>query len=328
MAKRKRQKAKLFCCLLLALVFAACGLGQGAKGSLESPAASHGQSAAQSGAALASQQMGEAAKPLPEKAMHFSIDDVIALFVDLEMNKDTYTSIFQNQTLAFLREMHTKYGMVTSLYCFYESYDGGFDLSLVTPKFAREFEENSAWLRVGFHARNEPARYGEKSPQEAADDQEKTIAALINICGEKSIDSVVRLHYYSANKEAVQALAKGRHGIKGLLAAGKPEDASYSLPAKEQQQLFEDDFLKTEDGVFYTPTDLWLDEIKDVEPVLASLQKEGEAKMRSGLFTVFTHEWAMHDEAILQNIQRCAQFALENGYGFYFAEDFLEEKYA
>lgn len=41
------------------------------------------------------------------KYVHLSIDDTIAIFEDLTENKDNYSSIFENKTLKFLRELNS-----------------------------------------------------------------------------------------------------------------------------------------------------------------------------------------------------------------------------
>ena len=81
--------------------------------------------------------------------IHFSIDDVIDIFLDLTENQHQYNSIFDNSTLDFLRTCHMDYGAKFVLYCFYESEN--FNLSMVPDKYRSEFLENSDWLNFGFH---------------------------------------------------------------------------------------------------------------------------------------------------------------------------------
>ena len=261
------------------------------------------------------------ARPMA-RAMHFSIDDVVAVFVDLTENANTYASIFDNPMLAFLRTMHTKYGMVTSLYCFYESYDGGFDLSMATTRFAAEFAQNANWLRVGFHARGDATRYASLPPRQAALDEAATLDALAAICGRTSIDRMIRLHYYDATAETVAALAEGPVGIQGLLVSSNPADVNYSLPQEQKNQLYRQDWYTDKNGLLYTPTDLWLDEVEDAAPALAALYAANAPGMGSGLLTVFTHEWAMGDTKTMDKIEQCAILAAENGCGFAFPLDF------
>lgn len=87
-----------------------------------------------------------------EPIFHFSLDDVFDIFYDLTVHENEYKSIFDNTTLAWLKEIHDEYGVVISCYCYYE--DNGFTLDSCTKKFIDEFSENAEWLRFGFHARN------------------------------------------------------------------------------------------------------------------------------------------------------------------------------
>lgn len=321
----------LWLAVCLALGLAACGAQNstgGAQGGSTLPAESAGPAASTTsvpkGASTAAGiAMPENALAGPmARAMHFSIDDVVAVFVDLTENASTYTSIFDNPMLAFLQTMHKKYGMVTSLYCFYESYDGGFDLSMATTRFAAEFAQNANWLRVGFHARGDATRYASLPPRQAALDQAAALDALAAICGRASIDRMIRLHYYDATAETVAALAEGSMGIQGLLASNNPADVNYSLPQEQKDQLYRQDLYTDESGLLYTPTDLWLDEVEDAAPALAALCAADAPGMRSGLLTVFTHEWAMGDAKTMDKIEQCAIIAAENGCGFAFPLDF------
>lgn len=102
---------------------------------------------------------------LNSKLIHISIDDVIQIFNDLTLNQDEYKSIFENETLNFLKKCHEKYGAEFSLYCFY-NFDN-VNLSECTEKFRDEFESNSNWLKFGFHAFDSKADYSTLEKSEA-----------------------------------------------------------------------------------------------------------------------------------------------------------------
>lgn len=256
-----------------------------------------------------------------DTAFHFSVDDVISVFVDLHFNQDEYDSLFDQPTLAFLRDMHDEYGMVTTLYCFYESYDGGFDLSQCTDRYSDEFAQNADWLRVAFHARAPEDFFSEISVAETARDYRDTTKALAHVCGAGSIDPVARLHWWDADEAQLAALAD--EGLRGVLAGRRATDGNYHLPEKDVETLFTEDFLPGPDGLFYTPTDLWLEDEADLDESLAALLAPDA---RSGLVVAFTHEYAMGDPDMHAMIEQCAQTAVENGWGFAFPLDFYTEK--
>ena len=91
--------------------------------------------------------------------IHFSIDDSNDIFADLTAHSDYYDSIFQNQKLRYVKDLHDKYGIVVSFYVFYSwnVEKGMFSLSECTNRFKDEFTENAGWLRFGFHAKDELA---------------------------------------------------------------------------------------------------------------------------------------------------------------------------
>ena len=51
-----------------------------------------------------------------------------------------------------MKSLHEKTDGVITLYVFYE--DGDFNLSNMSNKYYEEFNENSNWLRFGFHSLN------------------------------------------------------------------------------------------------------------------------------------------------------------------------------
>ncbi len=297
---------------VLALAFSLAGCG----GAVAVPPT--GESAPASGFAAANPPDAP-----PQRAFHFSVDDVISVFVDLHFLQEDYQSIFNQPTLAFLKRMHDEYGMVSTLYCFYESYDGGFDLSQCTARYAEEFAQNASWLRVGFHARKPEGFFSDSSPQQAAQDYRDMMAALKRICGEAAIDPVARLHWWDASEPQLGAMAA--EGLRGLLAGRRPSDGNYHLPPEKVETLFAQDFLPGPQGLFYTPTDLWLEDEKDLDATLAALAAPDAPGLASGLVVAFTHEYAMGDAAMHEKIEQCAQFAMDNQLAFAFPLEFWSE---
>ena len=213
---------------------------------------------------------------------HFSVDDTIWVFEDLK--KQAAKSIFEQHVLSFFYKLHKKYGITVSFYCFEEF--SGIHLSEMLSQYKAEFEENSAWLRFGFHAANDYVRYDQMPPQQAGEDYARIIKELYRIVGEQSIDHIPRIHCWSGNRMALYMIQKS--GLKGVLCAEKLMRSGYDLNALENLCLqltgFYQDartqllFLKTHMRVENTPN--------PVEDILRCRKKHIE---------IFTHEWALSD---------------------------------
>lgn len=88
-----------------------------------------------------------------QQRVHFSVDDVSLALRQLTERKDRYDSAFAHPFFAYLRNLHEKYGVSVTLYCFYEL--NGFSLAQCTDQFADDFRANTDWLRFGWHAFDE-----------------------------------------------------------------------------------------------------------------------------------------------------------------------------
>jgi len=80
---------------------------------------------------------------------HFSIDDVSRSLRWLTQKRPA--SLFDMRLFGKLQEWRDKYGLLTTLYCFPEI--GEFDLLQIPGEYAKEFEANSDWLKLGFHGK-------------------------------------------------------------------------------------------------------------------------------------------------------------------------------
>ena len=91
-----------------------------------------------------------------------------------------------------------------SFYCF-ESFSG-IHLAEIPSQYQAEFEENSAWLRFGFHASDDHIRYDHTTPEKAGEDYGRVVNELCRIVGERSIDHIPRIHCWSGNRATLSAM--------------------------------------------------------------------------------------------------------------------------
>lgn len=258
------------------------------------------------------------AKPTPKKMMHVSADDVIEIFKDLQTNNRT--SIFQNPSLAFLKSMHVQYGLTFSGYCFYETQDLSFNLSMVGNQFQEEFRQNASWLKFGYHyLNNAGGNFTNVDTETGVGYYTQGIAELFRICGGfESIDTVPRFHNYACPLATVQALQKLNLGIEGFLTS-EDSRANYHLTTEQNNYMKTHDRL-TDFGnnVRLFSTDIRLENTADVTTTLNTRKTDILYGGRMTDLVIFTHEKFLIDGTALPKIQECCEFAKLNNYRFDF----------
>ncbi|MFK3936207.1 hypothetical protein ACI2JA_01675 [Alkalihalobacillus sp. NPDC078783] len=246
--------------------------------------------------------------------MHISTDDMITVLEDLARYASSYTSMFDQPIMSFLRDMHLQYGLVHSGYVFYESVDQSFDLTQVPETFASEFQVNAHWLRWGFHANNVRSRYESATYDQAKNDYARVLRELTPITGgTTAIDRVVRTHFYEGSKEAVSAFKNhSTLGVSGLLTS-EDDRLSYDLSAEKCDELKRYGRMRdVERGLTFLRTDLRLEHVQGVEGQLR------EFAVAERDLIIFTHEKYLSTEEMKEKIRLCCEFAVGNGYRFGF----------
>ena len=246
-----------------------------------------------------------------------SFDDTILIFKDI--NNNNYDSVFQNSTLSWYKELHEKYGVVISCYCYYE--DKNFNLSQITDKYKEEFQANSDWLRFGFHAINSDTNYATG----AIDiDYQKTVRELERIVGEDSIDNVIRLQMFQGLYDEIRKLTElSEQPIVGLLTADDSRQ-SYYLSKKDNIYIYNhDELYKSNMNLHFFSTDFRTEYVNNIGSKLKELNKDCWNN-QTGDLVVFSHEWALNMEN-KGKIEKICKYAREKGYSFIFFEDMLEE---
>lgn len=145
------------------------------------------------------------------KKAYFFIDDTIWVLRDVARQKPK--SLFDNAFMKMLKDAHDKYGLKVQLNLFYRTdiyyrYDE-FNLSEVPDIYKSEWEDNSNWLKLAFHALQEFPDYPHLNAR-----YEDTLRIFKDIqrevfrfAGEKSFAYEVCPHWAPMSKDAVRALA-------------------------------------------------------------------------------------------------------------------------
>ena len=145
------------------------------------------------------------------KKAYFYIDDTIWVLRDITRQKPA--TLFDNPFMKMLKNAHDKYGLKVQLNLFYRTdsfygYDQ-FSLADVTDAYKSEFEANSDWLKMAFHAFEEFPDYPHinatyEDTKWLFENIEKEV---FRFAGKDSFAYAVCPHWVPMSKEAVRALA-------------------------------------------------------------------------------------------------------------------------
>ena len=201
-----------------------------------------------------------------------------------------------------------------SFYVFYswDTTKNGFDLSKATGKYKEEFENNSDWLRFGFHAKDALA-YESLDPETELEYYNKSVSELERIVGKESIDYFLRLDRYYADKETVKALKNS--GVEGLLIASGTNRESYALTQEERIQCKEKDWYVDDLQMDYTPTDIQIENIENDSHFYNTVQ-DFSTQQR---IEIFTHEWAFNETNVKKYLTWYAYTMKQNNVKFSFS---------
>ena len=174
------------------------------------------------------------------KQAYFFIDDFIWTLRDIARERPT--SLFDNPYFKMLKDKHDKYGLTVQLNLFYRTDffygEDEFTLSEFPDCYKSEWEANSDWLKLAFHATQEFPNY----PYINADYEtvkigyERVIREIKRFAGEKSISDAVIMHWLPISKDGVRALVDC--GVKFL---------SYSFGDNVREYTAEDNKIFNQD---------------------------------------------------------------------------------
>ena len=263
-----------------------------------------------------------------ERTYSITIDDVSDLLSEITRNEGIYSSIFEHPALGFLHKLHEDHGAVVSLYLFRRgTLYRDFDLDQMSDRFKAEWEENSDWLRLGFHAESwdPPFPYRKASYERSRGDLTGVRQQVLRFAGEKAWDRFMRSHFASGSRESCRAWRD--EGIRGLYAApvGYP---SYYLSEAENHLLLTYDYWRDNiEDIVFVQTDLWAE--KDyadprrpfrtsAQVALARLDSLASRPLASQNIHLLTHEAFLHPGAgpwqVRQRVEETVGWLTDRGY--------------
>ncbi len=144
------------------------------------------------------------------KKAFFYVDDVIWTFRDIAENMPK--SIFNQHFLKILKKAHDMYGLKVVLNCFYRtdySYgDREFALSDMPDVYKNEWSENSDWLKIGYHSKQEFPDYPlvNANYDDVKNEYMRFLHEVTRFAGENVSVNSINPHWIAISKEACQAL--------------------------------------------------------------------------------------------------------------------------
>lgn len=144
-----------------------------------------------------------------KKNYHFYIDDVIWVFRDLARQKPK--TLFENDYLKVLKNAHDRYDLRVQLNVFYRTDffygDDEFTLAMMPDIYIEEWEANSNWLKLAFHAKQEFPDYPyiNATYDTLKNNYEAVKKEIIRFAGEKTFTSVVNPHWLPVSYQACKA---------------------------------------------------------------------------------------------------------------------------
>jgi hypothetical protein len=277
------------------------------------------------------------------KMMHFSFDDTIASLRDLTEKSASYASIFDQPFFSVLKQLHDQYGTVFSCYCFYQilNVDDSsiveFSLEDVTDSYAREFAQNSSWLKFGFHSLHGSMNYAKETAENAKSHYDNFIKQIVRITGSADcIDLVVRLQNFAGNIESCRAMRDCACGVLGLLA-GDYSETSTSGNTSFDDYTVSGYYLGQPARTFLARKGRWFDSAEQLYfyPSCLRLDNLISAKVteyverfntpdrygRNSMLIMYCHENQMYRNGSIntdyeKRIAKACEWAITNGYTF------------
>ena len=231
------------------------------------------------------------------KTFTFTVDDNIRFLK--ELTQRDHNSLFDHPYLAMYKRLHDHFGAKVQLNLFYRTED--FDLSQMTARYRKQWQENAHWLKLSFHSDMENEWPYTEAPYEevfrdCADVQEQ----ILRFASKDALAATTTVHYCSTTRDGVRALKDS--GVKGLLGLFGDEAhpcSSYALSETAADEIRNGKIL-VEGGVAFAPIDLVLNTV---------CCEEGQKRLKKLLHR--DHIWIMIHEQYFYEDYPAYQFDFE-----------------
>ena len=262
-----------------------------------------------------------------------SIDDAVWFLKDINANTSTYSSIFNNPFLGFLKEVHDTYSTKVHINIFYET--DGFNLSQMTDQFKNEWRANAGWLQLSFHAK---AEFPDNPYIHAGYNQVKTECEAViqqrrRFAGDELTGPVTTLHWGEVPVEVSRALRDA--GYTGQLCDFNVDDdlapCSYYLNV-EQRRHINKRFLwrDNKEAISFIKSSIIID-TKKTEQIIPHLSQYEQQFRKPPYVDLLIHEqyfypgYRGYQPNYRQKVLTAVKWAVEKGYTPAFLKDCIYE---
>jgi hypothetical protein len=261
----------------------------------------------------------------------FSIDDNSFFLRDIAQKN--YASLFDCFYLDILQKLHSKYGARFVLNIYYTTEDG-FTLPQYPERYKSQWQDNSDWLKLAFHAyANKPDRpYQYAPPAQLIADLDKVAEQIVRFAGEQTYTPPTVIHWGMVQPGALKPLYE--RGVRVLSGFFRHSDGvwevNYFLDDARSEYLTRHDALMDFDsGIVFSKVDIVCNNTP-IERIVPTLEPLTEDPNCAEIMDLFTHEqyfWPFYQNYIPDHAQRlevAIRWVTEHGYKpVFFHEGFL-----
>gem|GEM_PF-3168079 len=251
--------------------------------------------------------------------MHMSIDDVNSILRDIHDNRASYTSIFDNANLAFLKSMHEKYGIVVSLYLFKAT--SSFDISNMTSKYRVEFADNAHWLKLGFHSRESGVNYNETDSATLIADYTSVVNAIYTFAVPANLDVIPRFENFGVSLANQKALLASGQPFEGTYGADDSRDLSAGLTGNALTLIQNTDYYFDPKLQLYYPRSETRMDSATSESIVSQLNVLSRNVANNRVFGMFWHQGAELRAEQQAAIETAAEWAVDHQIRFDFPQN-------
>ena len=251
----------------------------------------------------------------------FSIDDNSFFLRDVAQKE--YRSLFDCFYLKMLKTLNAKYAARFVLNIYYATEDA-FELPQFPDRYKGEWRDNSAWLKLAFHAyMDKPDRpYQYTPPSQLLADMDKVEEQILRFAGEETLTPPTVIHWGMVQPTALKPLYE--RGVRvlsgGFWNRNNLWDINYFLDADRSEYVARHDGLMDFDsGIIFSMGDIVCNNTP-VEEVVPTLEPLAGDPNTAEIMDLFTHEqyfWPFYSRYVPDHAQRldaAIRWCTEHGY--------------